>query len=199
VNRTGLQKGVASWKSRDAKWLLVAYDVPNEPSKFRVKVWRDLRSSGGLYPQMSFCILPFSSTTISKVQAIKSELSHIGKVLVLETKGFTKPDVALLEQMQSDQTERQYLEIAEECQEFLDEIQSNIKKGVFKDEEIQELDESLEGLRRWYGKTVSLDMQRRNSAAKLKVKEMLGRCERALDDYAAQVEMKKKKRQKAVH
>ena len=183
---------------KESKWLVVAYDVPNEPSKFRVKVWRDLKSQGALYPQMSFCILPFSRSMISELQSIRSDLGTVGKMLVLETEGFSKSDNEFLKQMVNDQTERQYLEILEECQEFLDEIKSNIKNGVFKDEEVQELDESLDGLRRWFDKTVSLDRQR-SSDAKSKVKEILSRCANALYDYTGQVEMRKKKRQKAFH
>ena len=177
------------------KWLIVAYDVPNEPSKFRVKLWRDLKSQGGLYPQMSFCILPHSPNTVSKLDEIRSEVENVGKMLVLESSGFAQSDNELLKWLMKDQSERQYLEIQEECQEFLDEIKTNIRKRVFKEEEIQELDESLDGLRRWFDKTVSLDMQK-SSETKSKVKEMLNRCQKALDDYAGQVEMRKKRGQR---
>ncbi len=190
------QKHSRSINDRQEKWVIVAYDVPNEPSKFRVKVWRDLKSQGGLYPQMSFCILPYSPNLMSKLDDIRSEVGNVGKMLVLQTKGLTQSDNKFLQWLMNDQSERQYLEILEECQEFLDEIKSNIRKRVFKDEEIQELDESLHGLRLWFDKTVSLDTQK-SSDAKSRVKEMLGECQKALDDYAGQIEIRKKKWQKS--
>ena len=130
-------------RSSSSRWLMVAYDLPTEPSKFRVKVWRDLKSQGGLYPEMSFCILPNTERVLRKLDEVRSEITKVGKVLVLQTEGFTQLDNKSLLSMIRDQTERQYAEILEECQEFLDEIKSNIAQDVFKDEEIQELDKSL--------------------------------------------------------
>ncbi len=175
------------------QWLIVAYDVPNEPSKFRVKVWRDLKSQGGLYPQMSFCILPYSQDMLEKLEPIKSEVERVGSMIILQSQALTPNDKKFLRNLLNDQTERQYLEILEECQEFLDEVKSNIAQKVFKDEEIQELDESLEGLNRWFAKIQSFDWQK-SSKQKAKVKQLLLRCQKELDDYAAQIEARKKKR-----
>ena len=175
----------------DRRWLIVAYEVPNEPSKFRVKVWRDLKSCGALYPQMSFCFLPFSPNVHTRLEEMRSELGKVGKMLVLQTKGQTDSDTKFLQWLMNDQTDRQYLEILEECQEFLDEIKSNLAQKVFKDEEIQELDESLEGLNRWFGKTKSFDKQK-SSASRSRVKQLLERCQKELDSYAAQVEKRRK-------
>ena len=100
---------------KEKKWLIVAYDVPTEPSKFRVKVWRDLKSQGGLYPQMSFCILPHSPTIMPKLDETKSEVGEVGKMLVLQAEGFSHSDNEFLRRLMNDQTDRQYLEILEEC------------------------------------------------------------------------------------
>lgn len=173
------------------RWLIVAYDVPNEPSKFRVKVWRDLKSQGGLYPQMSFCILPYSQDMLTKLEEIKSEVGSVGKMLVLRTNAPAPGDNKFLQSLMNEQTERQYLEILEECQEFLQEIKSNIAQKVFKDEEIQELDESLDGLNRWFAKIQSIDRQK-SSKEKLRVKQLMERCQKELDKYAARIEARKK-------
>lgn len=180
-------------RSSSSRWLMVAYDLPTEPSKFRVKVWRDLKSQGGLYPEMSFCILPNTERVLRKLDEVRSEITKVGKVLVLQTEGFTQLDNKSLLSMIRDQTERQYAEILEECQEFLDEIKSNIAQDVFKDEEIQELDKSLESLNRWFEETQSLDTQKLPSKARFGVKQLLRKCQRELDDYAAIVEKGDKK------
>jgi DNA repair exonuclease SbcCD nuclease subunit len=180
--------------AKEIEWLIVAYDVPNEPSKYRVKMWRDLKSSGGLYPQLSFCLLPYLPDTISKLEKLRTEVQDVGKMLILQANGITKSDSQALIQMINEQTERQYLEILEECQEFQDEIKSNIHKKVFTDEEIQELEESLEGLNRWFEKIVSFDVQK-VSKTKPKVRKMLEACKKTLDSYTSLVETKKRKLQ----
>ena len=124
---------------------------------------------------------------VEKLEKIKSEVGNVGKMLILQTKGFAQGDSEFLQSLMNDQTERQYLEILEECQEFLDEIKSNIAQKVFKDEEIQELDESLEGLNRWFAKIQSFDKQK-SSKEKMKVRQLLERCQKELDNYAAQIE-----------
>ena len=184
---------------RPEKWLMVAYEVPNEPSKFRVKVWRDLKSQGALYPPMSFCVLPYSPNIMPKLREIRSEVADIGSFLVLQAKGFEQPDEKLLKSLMIKQTESQYRELLEECQEFLDEIKSNINQKVFKDEEIQELDESLDGLKRWFGKIQSLDKQDDSPRVRSMVKQLLDRCHKELDSYAAKVEKRKKNRPIGLH
>ncbi|MCL5067103.1 MAG: hypothetical protein M1368_01965 [Thaumarchaeota archaeon] len=142
---------------------------------------------------MSFCILPNTERVLRKLDEVRSEITKVGKVLVLQTEGFTQLDNKSLLSMIRDQTERQYAEILEECQEFLDEIKSNIAQDVFKDEEIQELDKSLESLNRWFEETQSLDTQKLPSKARFGVKQLLRKCQRELDDYAAIVEKGDKK------
>lgn len=146
---------------------------------------------------MSFCIVPFSGKTPEDLDKFRSQVGRVGKMLVLQTRGLTPEDDKLLRDLLNDQSERQYIEIQEECQEFLDEIKSNISKKVLKDEEIQELDASLDGLRRWFDKTRSLDMQQ-SSKERQKVKRDLEACQRELDAYAALVESRKKTRQRSI-
>ena len=149
---------------------------------------------------MSFCILPNTEKVTRKLDEIRSDITKVGKVLVLQTEGFTQQDNKSLLSMIRDQTERQYAEILEECQEFLDEIKSNIAQGVFKDEEIQELDKSLESLNRWFEETQSLDTQKLPSKARSGVKQLLRKCQLELDDYAAIVEKgDKMNRSKSLH
>jgi DNA repair exonuclease SbcCD nuclease subunit len=179
--------------NKNDKWLIVAYDVPYEPSKFRVKVWRDLKSQGGLYPQMSFCILPYSTKTVSKIEEVKTEIENVGKMLLLQTEEITESDNRHLHELMSEQSQRQYLEILEEGQEFLDEVKSNRRNNIYREEEIKELDESLEGLRKWFDKTFSVDRQK-TSLARSKVKEMLVRCQKHLDKYAAEVEIRESRK-----
>lgn len=177
-------------RTKSDEWLIVAYEVPYKPSKFRVKMWRDLTSRGGLYTQMSFCILPYSTKNVSKLQVIRKDVASVGKMLLLRTEEMTESDNIYLRELMNKQSERQYLEILEEGQEFLDEVKSNRRNNVYREEEIKELDESMEALHKWYDKTVLIDMQK-TSPARSKVKELLVRCQKNLDTYATEVEMQR--------
>ena len=42
---------------RPSSWVVILYDVPYEPSKLKVRVWREFKKLGAIYPQMSLCIL----------------------------------------------------------------------------------------------------------------------------------------------
>jgi len=44
---------------------------------------------------------------------------------------------------------KQYEEILEKCQEFTDEIELNIKNEKITQEEVEKMEEVLEGLKRW--------------------------------------------------
>jgi hypothetical protein len=45
--------------------------------------------------------------------------------------------------------DKQYDEILEECQEFIDEIKLNLNEKKTVQEEVEEMEEVLDGLRRW--------------------------------------------------
>jgi len=49
---------------RPSSWVVILYDVPYEPSKLKVRVWREFKKLGAIYPQMSLCILPNNDENI---------------------------------------------------------------------------------------------------------------------------------------
>jgi len=55
---------------RPSSWVVILYDVPSEPSKLKVRVWREFKKLGAIYPQMSLCILPNNDENIVKLDEI---------------------------------------------------------------------------------------------------------------------------------
>ncbi len=41
-----------------AEWLMLSYNLPTRPSRYRVQLWRDLRKLGAVNVQQSVWILP---------------------------------------------------------------------------------------------------------------------------------------------
>ena len=53
--------------------------------------------------------------------------------------------------------DKQYDEILEECQEFIQEVNHNIDKKKTTQEEVEEMEEVLDGLRRWLARVKEID------------------------------------------
>ena len=53
--------------------------------------------------------------------------------------------------------DKRYDEVLEECQEFVDEINDNINKKKTVQEEVEEMEEALDGLRRWLERIKAID------------------------------------------
>jgi len=167
-------------------WIIFLYDIPNEPSKLRLRVWRELKKSGALYPQLSFSILP--KTVISNEQAsnLKAKISKYGKAVILKGNAVSEADHSIILQLFEQERERQYKEILEECEEFLQEIKKNIANHKLTEEEVEEMEESLSGLERWFARIRAMDWNP-NSGRK-KVKQALEKCKEALTDFAERVQ-----------
>ena len=81
-----------------------------------------------------------------------------------------------------EERDKQYEEILEECQEFIDEINHNIDKRKTTSNEAEEMEESLEGLRRWFDRIKSLDWVEKAAAAG-RVENLLEKCEHTMDKF----------------
>jgi ribosomal protein S18 len=161
-------------------WLLFGYDVPEKPSRTKVRVWRQLKALGALYPQMSFCILPDSDAVRSRLIEIESGISGYGLRLLLEAKPTKAHYLRTLIDLFKREAEEEYRELAEECDEFLDEIRNNLKTGNVTQTEVSELEEALEGLERWLKKIKGRDYFGAQSKSRRKVSVLLRRCRTAL-------------------
>lgn len=168
---------------KPSSWIVVLYDVPSEPSKLKVRVWREFKKLGAIYPQMSLCILPNSDETIVKLDKVSKLILLEGKFIKITTVELDKVEHNKLLQMYRKEREKQYDEIVEECEEFIDETNLNIKNKKFTQEEVEEMEEILDGLYRWFGKALSLDWIS-DSPKILKLRELLKKCQESMDNFA---------------
>lgn len=169
-------------RSEDNKWIVIAYDLPNEPSKLRVRAWRNFKKLGALYPPVSLCILPNTEQVRKDIDAFRSDFKKHGTILVMDASTLGAPDEDVLSRMFLDDRRKQYEEIYEECQEFLDEIAENIANKKLTYEETDELEQTLEALERWFRSVREKGFGRAEDAAK--VERILLRCKKALAGFA---------------
>ena len=176
-------------KAKSPGWLLFGYDVPEEPSRIRVRIWRQLKSFGALYPQMSFCILRDSPENRSRLEALAPSLKGHGKALILQARAQKRPHSHTLLALFKEDIEKEYRDIVEECDEYLDEIKENLRTGNVTQTEVSELEESLEGLERWFIKVEARDFV--GSAFEVQVRRLLGRCRGALLNFSEKAQPKR--------
>jgi Zn-dependent oligopeptidase len=127
---------------------------------------------------MSFCILPDSKALRSQLTNLRSQVQSYGPSLTLQIKGVSNSDSKKLFQLYKDDVDREYRELLEECKEFLDEIKNNLASGNVTQTEVSELEESLEGLERWFAKIKGRDSGR--SQIRANIERVMRRCHSAL-------------------
>ncbi len=67
------------------RWLLLVHQLPAEPSKLRVKIWRRLRNVGAVLVKNSVYVLPHNSETREDLEWIRGEIVTQGGEAVVFT------------------------------------------------------------------------------------------------------------------
>jgi hypothetical protein len=168
---------------KPSSWLVICYNAPSNPSKLKVRLWRDLKRIGAHYPQMSVCIVPDNRENRKSLNGIQRGIAKDLRLVMLQSKGVTEKDQQQLLQIFRIDRDRQYDEILEECQEFIDEIKLNIDNKKTFQEEVEEMEEVLDGLKRWLEKVKSIDWVDKPEAS-LRVENLLVKCQEAMDHFA---------------
>ena len=69
---------------KPSSWLVILYDVPSEPSKLKVRLWREFKRMGALYPQMSICIIPDNKENRKNLEKIDNVIGQKGTILKIQ-------------------------------------------------------------------------------------------------------------------
>src|SRR5215218_9109418 len=60
------------------RWLILVYQLPREPSRHRVAVWRKLRTLGALYLQDGVAALPEDAVTREQLEWLQLRIKEAG-------------------------------------------------------------------------------------------------------------------------
>lgn len=167
------------------KWRVVVFRLSGAPSRARVGVWRELRRLGAVSLGQSAWLLPASSALDEGLhRATQLAEAGGGDGLVLDVVGDAGA-APKLERIYNEAREAEWAEFIVECDRYLAEIAKEFAKAKFTAAELDEEEQSLERLRRWYrairlrdvlGTEPSADAHRR-----------LRECDVALETYATKV------------
>ena len=167
---------------KPSSWLVIFYDVPSEPSKLKVRLWRDFKRMGALYPQMSICIIPDGKGNRENLERMEKMIIKDGRLMKLQGRAITEYDQNHIVHIFRTERDKQYNEILEECQEYIDEINLNIKNKKTVQEEVEEMEEVLDGLRKWLDRIKSIDWVEKPASA-VRVEKLLKKCQDSLHNF----------------
>ncbi|HEU4666765.1 MAG TPA: Chromate resistance protein ChrB [Arthrobacter sp.] len=166
-------------------WLVMLVQVPSEPSRHRVAVWRELRRFGAVPVGQGAWTAPDVPACREGAGKAK-ELAHAGngEVLLLTTAA-DDDDAARLRGLFTAARADEWTEFVADCGKFTDEIAKETAKRKFTLAELEEEEQSLDRLRRWFRALRTKDVF--GSPDSAGAEQKLAGCAAALDGFAAMV------------
>lgn len=167
-------------------WLLVLVQIPAQPSRHRVAAWRELRRAGAVPVSPGTWVVP-ALPVFQPALDRASELARRGDgtVTIVDAAPRDPDGAALFKEAFMSARAEEWAEFTADCGKFEDEIAREIAKEKFTLAELEEEEQSLERLRRWYRELKSRDVLHLPHAEEAAVR--LSQCGKTLDDYAVLV------------
>jgi len=168
------------------RWTVLVVRLPAEPSRHRVAVWRELRRLGALSLGQGVWAVPATPAFSQGLErAIALAERGDGDVMVLDAAGRDDVQSARLEALYTAAREAEWTEFVAECGKYDAEIDKEIRTGKVTLAELDEEEQSLERLRRWYRELKVRDLFGAPSANQ--AEQDLKHCTERLEDYAERV------------
>jgi hypothetical protein len=166
-------------------WRVITYRLPPEPSRHRVAVWRELRRLGAVALQQGTWAVPDGQPFEAGLSQVVEEIKAAGGQPVVLAVADEEASAAQLEALFTAQREAEWGEFLSDCGKYETELAGEIAKGKLTLAELDEEEQSLDRLRRWYRTIRARDLFGAPSApvAERRLKE----CTEALEDFAERV------------
>ena len=165
------------------EWVLIIVQIPSEPSRHRVAVWRQLRKTGAVPVSSGVWTLPSGPVFQAELdRAAELCRNGGGTFAVIDAAPRDEAATALLHDTFKSARVDEWAEFTADCGKFEAEIAKEITKQKFTFAELEEEEQSMERLRRWYRDLKKRDIlglpEARDSDRHLRV------CGTTLDGYA---------------
>jgi Protein ChrB, N-terminal len=166
-------------------WRVITYRLPPEPSRHRVAVWRELRRLGAVSLQQGAWAVPDGEPFEAGFAQVVEEIQAAGGQPVVLAVADDQASVSQLEALFTAQREAEWGEFVSDCGKYEAELAGEVAKGKLTLAELDEEEQSLDRLRRWYRTIRARDLFGAPSApvAERRLKE----CTEALEDFAERV------------
>ena len=165
------------------RWTVLIVRLPAEPSRHRVAVWRELRRVGALMLGQGVWAVPATPMFARSLEraATLAERGD-GEVVQLDAAGRDEANAARLEELFTATRQAEWAEFLADCRKYEAELDKEIRTKKFTLAELDEEEQSLDRLRRWYRELKVRDLFGAPSAAE--AEQRLKHCAERLEDYA---------------
>lgn len=107
-------------------WLALGYNVPVNPSKNRVYVWRKLKEYGAGYFKQGVAILPKSPQSLSQFRSLAGKIQEMGGDATLaELRFLDAADEQKTIRQFREQSHNEYLELMRDCANLMENLRQN--------------------------------------------------------------------------
>jgi hypothetical protein len=166
--------------------LVLLVRVPAQPSRHRVAVWRELRRVGAVsLGQGSWAVPDVAVFTEGIARAVELAERGDGEVVVLCAVGRHERDAARMRELFTADRAAEWSEFLADCAKFDAEIDKELRIQKLTLAELEEEEQSLERLRRWYRDIRTRDVFGAPDAGE--AEQRLKHCTERLEHYAEQV------------
>jgi hypothetical protein len=166
-------------------WRVLTFRLPAEPSRHRVAVWRELRRLGAVALQQGTWAVPDGEPFDTGFGQVLASINAAGGQPVVLTIADDEANANQLEALFTEQREAEWAEFLADCGKYEKELADEVAKGKLTLAELDEEEQSLDRLRRWYRTIKARDLFGAPSAAA--ADRRLKDCAEALEDFADQV------------
>lgn len=167
------------------RWRILTYRLTGEESRHRVGIWRELRRVGALALQSATWAVPAGDRFDRGIEKTRQLVQRAnGQLLVLELDE-TSSSLAEVEQLYTDERELEWLEFSAECDKAMIELRSEFAKEKFTLAELDEEEQNIDRLRRWYRELRAKDLFGAPTAAAAEL--ALKAATELLEEYAERV------------
>ncbi len=165
------------------KWLVINYNLPTEPSRHRVAVWRALKKLGAVNIQQSMWLLIYSEDNYTALKKISRDIEEFsGEALLMESSFCHELHEKRILSLFNDIRNDEYKELISECSKYLKELEKEIKIEKFTFAELEEEEAELEKLIQWYGRIQARDIFHASGQSSAEV--ILEEIRKAFDNYS---------------
>jgi hypothetical protein len=168
------------------RWVVMVVRLPAEPSRHRVAVWRELRRIGALSLGQGTWAVPDVPAFADGIRrAVELAERGDGDVVLLDACGRTDNDADRLASLFGDARGAEWDEFVGDCSKFEAEIDKEVAANKLTLAELEEEEQSLERLRRWYRELKTRDVF--GSQRATEAEQRLKSCVERLESYTDQV------------
>ena len=168
------------------QWMLLIYKVPQDPTRFRTYLWRQMRMLGALNLQQMVCLLPKTPDLESEFMRLAYKIEEFGGEANLLT--ITSPSKEWEDRIIAGfntTVDEEYAEIAENEERFQDEIRRESRKQKFTFTELEDMEADREKISREMAKVQARDFF--GSLGRLKAESQMAESRKLFEEFSRKV------------